>query len=215
MAALGDTVSGAVRKLCPGAFMPARLLPPTGAGRVGKPELEEPVSNIFIRFDTRALLGAFVGDERFGAGASRVAPVRLVGVMRRVWNGDLLGDLLGTGGASEEAREYGGGVALESFSEVCVDIAVWKLPATLEMESGEANTPSSRFGRAGDAGELVTGLSAALLLDDDGSGILRATAAASDMVIDFGVLTLELSPTAPEPSRMPSPCPPSPAGVVG
>lgn len=209
IAPLGVVVPGAVRKFRPGALIPARLLPPTGAGRVGEPE--EPVSNIFIRFDTRALLGVFVGEGRFGSGGSRAAPVRFVGVVRRIWNGDLLG----TGGASEGALEYGGRVALESLGEVVADRAVWKLPATLETESGEVSLPSPSFGRAGDATELATGLRGMLLLGDGGSGKVCATAAASETVSDLGVLTLELPPAVLDPSRMPSPCPPSPAGDVG
>lgn len=78
-APLGDA---ALRRLRPDALMPGKPLDPTGAGRVSELELAEPLSNIFIRLDTRALLGVFVGEVRFGAGASRAEPVRLVGVVR-------------------------------------------------------------------------------------------------------------------------------------
>lgn len=220
----GKTVLPAIRKLLPGVLV--RLLAPAGVGREGVPEAAEPVSNIFIRFDTRALLGVFVGDERFGAGGSRAAPVLFVGVVRLVWNGDLLGDwsgdlagdLLGTGGASEGDLAYVGGAALANLGEACADRAVWKLPATLETESGEARPPRPLLGRAGDTGEPAAGLRAALLLGDGGSGKLRATAAASETVSDLGVLAREvalLPPTVPDPRRMPRPWPPSPAGVVG
>lgn len=212
-APLGDAAP-AVRKLLPVVFMPAKTLPPTGAGRVGETELVESDSNIFIRFDTRALLGVFVGEERLGAGALRADPVRLVGVVRRVGNGDLLGDLLGTDGASEEAREYSEGAAGEGFIGECADRAVWKLPATLETERGEARPPTPRFGGAGDTGEFTVGLIAGLLWGDGGSGKLRATVAA-DTLADVDMPKSELSPTVPVPRRMPSPCPPSPAGVVG
>lgn len=153
------------------------LFEPDWVGRLGVVELATPLSNIFMRFETLALLGVLVGEERFGAGASSAAPARFVGVVRLVCGDDwlsvceenLVGDLLGTGGASGEV-EYGGGAALLGPGEVCADRAVWKLPATLERESGEPKPPSPPFGGTVKTGELALGAAAMLLLGEGGNG---------------------------------------------